>query len=266
MIAICNIRDDPHYRKNAFLLGLKRAGYAVVTRGNPDGPEDFLVLWNYHPATIGLAAKWESQGGTVLVCENGYAGKDEVNRQYYAIAVHGHNGSGWFPVGDNDRLAKLNLTIEPWRNKTDGYILICGQRCIGSKEMASPPNWHTNLAAKLRGKGIAVKVRPHPGTAPPPTKLDDDLAGASVCSIWSSSSGIRALCMGVPVIYDAPHWVCEAGAVSQTNWLAGLQPVCDDAYRLAALRKMAWGQRSVAELETGEPFATIRDRIEEAVW
>jgi hypothetical protein len=263
MIAICNIRDEPHYRKNAFLLGLKRAGYAVVSRGNADGPEDLLVLWNYHPATIAPAAKWESQGGTVIVCENGYAGKDDTNRQYYAIAVHGHNGSGWFPVGDEDRLSKLNLTLEPWRN-TDGYVLICGQRCIGSPQMASPPNWHIDVARKLKIGGKDVKIRPHPGTAPPPTRLDDDLTGASTCLIWSSSSGIRALCMGVPVVYDAPHWICESAAIPMSKWNGVM--IKDDNTRLEALKKMAWGQRSVVEIESGEPFVRIKDTIGEATW
>jgi hypothetical protein len=98
--------------------------------------------------------------------------------------------------------------VQPWIVR-DGYALICGQRGIGSKTMASPPNWHINAERRVRAWNSRTKLRLHPGNNAPAMPLDDDLAGAAHCVIWSSSAGVRALCLGIPVYFDAPHWICE---------------------------------------------------------
>ena len=45
-----------------------------------------------------------------------------------------------------------------------------------------------------------------------------------------------------------------------------LAPLRDDAARLRAMRRAAWGQRTVAEIESGEPFATILEHLAEVKW
>lgn len=262
MIAICTIRREPTYRRGAFEMGLKRTGYSIVERGRPSSKADLLVMWNRQGAAEATANTWEACGGTVLVCENGYAGRDAAGRQFYAISVHGHNGSGWYPEGGEDRFAALGIDLAPWR--TEGYDLVCGQRGIGSKAMASPTNWETRAQLRLKALHRKTLVRRHPGNKPPATKLEDELERAATCVIWSSSSGVKALTMGVPVVYDAPHWIAEGCAVRGVDNVANA--IRDDEARLKALRKMAWGQRSVEEIESGEPFATIRERIGEATW
>lgn len=259
MIAVCRIRPAPHYRLDAFLLGLKRAGYTVAAQGNPRSREDFLVLWNRHHAEERIASGWEKDGGTVIVVENGYIGSDSRGRQFYAISIRGHNGSGWFPVSHDDRFAALRVPLSPWRT-TGKYILVCGQRSIGSMTMASPPDWH-KLIARRAAKLTAwpVRVRPHPGNNAPTVPLDSDLAGAMACLIWSSSCGVRALTLGVPVFYCAPHWICEGAARRGITELH--RPLRDDTKRLAALHAMSWGQWSVAEIESGQPFINLRTAL-----
>lgn len=256
MIAICRIREQPHYRRDAFVNGLRRAGYSLVESGRPSGPQDLLVIWNRYGANEVAADAWEGLGGTVIVCENGYAGVDDQGRQHYAMAAHGHNGSGWFPVGDEDRLAKLGIELHPWRVGGD-HILVCAQRGIGSREMASPQNWHAMAVQRLRKvTDRPIKVRLHPGNQAPAVPLTDDLRDAWACVIWSSGCGVQALITGVPVYYDAPHWICEDG-VRRVNDFGAV--VVDGGWRRRALQKMAWGQRSVAEIESGEPFVTFRE-------
>jgi hypothetical protein len=256
------IKPLPVYRRDAFEKGLKKTGYKLVERGRPSGPADLLVMWNRQGAAESTANTWEACGGTVIVCENGYLGRDSEARQFYAIAAHGHNGSGWFPVGDEDRFAKLGIGLEPWRD--GGYDLVCGQRGIGSTEMRSPTGWHARTSTRLQAMRRKVKVRLHPGHAPKSVPLETDLAGAGVCVVWSSTAGILALIKGVPVAYFAPHWIASAAA---SRGYAGVaSPVKDDAARLAGLRHAAWGQRSVAEIESGEPFVSIRERLPEAKW
>jgi hypothetical protein len=264
LIAVNTIRAEPHYRRAAFDAGLESAGYQLRAGGEPKTRADVILLWNLHGGNELRAREWEAKGGTVLVCENGYIGRDAAGQQLYAIGVHGHNGSGWFPVGDDDRFAPLGIQLAPWR-ESDGYILVCGQRGIGSRQMASPPQWEdrTRLTLKERGE-TAIHVRRHPGRQPPHTTLEEDLAGARACVVWSSASGVKALTLGIPVVYCAPHWIC-AGAAGQSLGMVN-EPVRDDALRLSAMRRMAHAQWTVAEIEAGEPFRRILANIGSATW
>jgi hypothetical protein len=244
MIAINHIRPLPHYRRDAFDAGLRQAGYSIVKQGAPKSAEDLMVIWNRYGGAHQMANQWEASGGTVLVCENGYIGKDAEGRQHYAIAAHGHNGSGWWPVGAEDRFSALGVDVLPWVNRPDGYALICGQRGIGSPTMASPPNWHIGAQKRVKAFHPNTKLRLHPGNKAPAV----------------SSSGVRALCLGVPVIFDAPHWICE-GAAMRLGAGGGTFPT--DEQRAQALHRMAWAQYSVAEIESGEPFVRFRSLIAE---
>lgn len=261
MIAMCMIRDQPHYRREAFTRGLAAAGYTVVDHGRPESAADLLVIWNRYGAFEAMADRWESSGGTVLVAENGYVGKDVDGHQLYALAAHGHNGSGWWPEGGDERWRALGIKCQPWVTRPDGYALICGQRGIGSRQMASPANWHED--ARRRWKSGPIRMRLHPGAKPDPNapKLDADLAGARYCVVWSSSSGVKALISGIPVFYDAPHWICEEAAVplGQMDAFEMPSPELLESLRAFALKRMAWAQWTVAELASGAPFVLFRD-------
>ncbi len=246
-IAVLCIRPEPFYRSEAFTKGLQRLGYTISRRTNPDptirpsSRDDLLVLWNKkrgHDET--LAHQWERQGGTVIVAENGYL--QQIDKTYYALATHGHNGSGWSPVGADDRFAKLGFTIKPPREGGD-YILVREQRGIGSELMASPPGWGQKMLAVLqRNTPFPVRLMQHPGDK---GKLEKDLAAMSKARsvvIWSSAIGVRALVEGIPVQHFAPHWICEA-------WGDG---------RERALQRMAHAQWHFDEIATGEPFARMK--------
>lgn len=262
MIAMCVIRQDPHYRRDAFINGLRRAGYSLVDHGRPTSTDDLLVIWNRYGANGAMADRWEQSGGTVLVSENGYIGKDNNGHQLYALAIHGHNGSGRWPIGDEDRFTPLGIPLMPWVDRPQGYSLICGQRGIGTRQMASPPDWHKKVYNSLSGRQLNdLRIRLHPGNNAPTISLEQDLSGASDCVIWSSSSGVKALVMGIPVRYDAPRWVCS-GAADKLTWSGQAKlPVGNDDTRLSALKHMAWAQWRISELETGEPFVRIREYV-----
>lgn len=260
MKAVCQIRREPHYRYDAFVAGLTRAGYTLANHGTrPADRRDILVVWNRHGPTDNEAIEWEQRGGTVIVCENGYLGNDSQGRQLYAMAAHGHNGSGWFPVGDEDRFARLGVELQPWRaDAPSGHFLLCSQRGIGSKKMASPALWDSRTTKALIAAGFKnLRVRPHPGKEPAKNTLEQDLDGARACVIWSSASGVRALVLGIPVIYTAPHWICAEAAGHGVATAGNL--VRDDERRRRAMHKLAWGQRTVEEIESGEPFVNLRE-------
>lgn len=264
MIAVCTLRQEPSYRRNAFVAGLVRCGYQIKSAGPPKSREDLLVQWNRKPAEESSAAAWERMGGTVVVCENGYIGADPKGRQLYAISVHGHNGSGWFPVGVEDRFGALGVELKPWQRNDRGHYLICGQRGIGARNMASPPNWHRSIATKLQGRvDREIRVRDHPGNAAPKKPLIEDLDGCYACMIWSSSSGVKALTLGIPVLYAAPHWIA-ADAARPIAFVGN--PKHNDDDRRAAMHKLSHGQWGVDEIETGEPFKRILAGLWDAKW
>lgn len=249
--ALCMVRAEPHYRREAFVQGLRAAGFRLIERGMAESASDFLIIWNRYGSNGAMADAWERRGGTVLVAENGYLGKDANNHQLYALSIHGHNGSGFWPSGDADRFAALNIELQPWVKRA-GFSLVCGQRGIGSPQMASPPDWHKGAEARLKKQGNPIRTRTHPGNHAPIVPLESDLAGARDCVIWSSSSGVKALTLGIPVRYDAPHWICASAATRLEEPL-----LYDDEKRLLAMQRMAWAQWTIAELESGEPFVRL---------
>lgn len=267
--AWCLIREAPWYRRDAFTSGLKAAGFEVsVRRPDKPAPGDVLVIWNRYADYHALAVQFENQHGLVLVAENGYlsagggAPKFDVHPKgpkpgdYYALSRHGHNGSGLWPTGGPERWQALGIDLKPWRAAGE-HILVCGQRGIGSPQMASPPGWNETAVARIKAKTKRpVRLRPHPGNDAPKRPLAEDLKNAWAVVVWSSGSGTQALCEGIPVFYDAPHWICSGGAVRmrEADYDA---PLTDDARRLAALERMAWAQWTVAEIASGEPFTRL---------
>lgn len=263
MIAVCRIRELPHYRSDAFRCGLEAAGYSLATNATPSSKEDLLCVWNRYSQYEAEADRWEANGGTVIVAENGYIGLDDQGRQYYAISVHGHNGSGWFPLGDEDRFAKLGIDLKPWRAEGE-HIVIRGQRGIGTKQMASPPNWHHHTAKELaKQTDRPIKVIEHPGNKQASEPIAEYLENAYSCVVWASSVGVKALAMGIPVQYAAPKWIASLGATRAGNPDILMK---NDVAREGAMRRVAYGQWSVAEIEQGIPFKRILERIDDAKW
>lgn len=262
MRAVLRIRREPYYRRAAFEQGLKRVGFVLddkLTR--PDGPESWLLLWNRQGENEAFADNWDRLGGTVVIAENGYLQK--VDKTYYAIAVHGHNNSGWHPVGDEDRFSKLGFPLKPLRQ--DGSkILVCGQRGIGSRTMKSPPGWGEKMVKELQAiTNWPVKLRPHPGNHAPKIPLLTDLKDVTCVAVWSSAAGVMALVEGIDVIYRAPHWICQEAA-SRTYRHAGEQALTSN--REHELHRMSHAQWHHEEIAQGIPFARIIEHRKEAVW
>jgi hypothetical protein len=260
--AWCLLRPTPYYRRDAFVQGLKRAGYRHEERdcsAAADG--DVVVMWNLQGIHEQLAKQVSRQGAIVMVAENGYLGSDEDGKQHYALAVGGHNGSGRSPPGCMTRLERLKIELSDWKTKGHG-MLICGQRGIGSRQMASPLRWEQSamqfVTSTWRKPG---HIRPHPGNiqqkhlAHP--SLVQQLRTCEAVVVWSSRCGIEALVRGVPVYYAAPSWICAEGALPFPQ--VSCEPLRDDIARVHALAKAASAQWTVKELETGEPFMRLRD-------
>ncbi len=264
MRAFSFIRPAPWYRAQAFHAGLRRAGFEVfegkVERPNPG---DVLLIWNRYAHTHDIATRFEREGGTVLVAENGYLGiggtspKFDVHpggpkpEHFYALAVGGHNGQGRWPDGGPERWERLGIELRPWRASGD-HVLVLPNRSFGIPGRSMPDRWAEKAAERLRKQTRRpVVIRAHPGNNAPPRPLEADLAGAWAAVVWSSNAGLHALVAGVPVFCEAPFWVGKAAAARGTVE----SPETPD--RLPMFRRMAWAQWRVEEIETGEPFARL---------
>lgn len=257
-------RREIHYRHDAFSAGLRAAGYEVRSGNAALGaPGDVLLIWNRYGPYHDIATRFEARGGTVIVAENGYLGPGGVSphamnpREWYALGRGAHNDAGAVPEGGPERWEALGVDLKPWRTE-GGHVLVCPNRSFGIPERMMPPNWPSDVCNRLRKlTQREVRLRPHPGNGPAKKPLAEDLAGAWACVIWSSSAGVHALIAGVPVICEAPYWIAKGAAdkylecVEKVDDRGGLQT------REAAMRRLAWGQWHLSEVESGEPFARL---------
>ncbi len=247
-------RRELHYRHDCFSQGLRNAGYEVRP-GPPQGRTgDVLLIWNRYGEYDAAATRFEREGGTVVVAENGYLRGPKDGGDYYALALDGHNGSGRWPVGDADRLAALNIELQPWR-ESGGHILVCPNRSFGRPGFIMPCDWSLHVRRRLaKFTRREIRVRPHPGNAAPKKPLAEDLRDCWAVVIWGSSAGVHALVAGIPVICESPAWICK-GAVD-TN-LECIEKVDDRGgliSRRASLESLAWAQWNLAEIESGAAF------------
>lgn len=261
MKAYCLIRSEPHYRRDAFVAGLTACGYKVETsyQGWPVERGDVLVTWNRYGMTESIADKFEAAGGTVLVAENGYLGPAGVSphgmnpRSIYALARRAHNGRGQWHVGGPERFAALGVELQPWRRDGD-YILVCPNRSFGMSGGVMPQDWALDVTRRLQAvTKRPIRIRAHPGNYDSKVPLAGDLRRAWACVIWSSSCGVQALVAGVPVISEAPWWICHGAALKSVERQAEL-PLLIPHVREIALKSLAWAQWNVDEISSGEPF------------
>ncbi len=259
------LKPQPWYRKEAFCKGLAAAGYEVLERSPDRGrPGDLLVQWNRYSSNAAIASRFESEGGRVLIAENGYLNADGSAPKFsvhpggpkpsdhYAIGIGFHNDAERVLPGGPERWAKLGIELKPWR--TDGeHILVAPNRSFGVPERTMHPDWAQRTAAALaKQTRRQVRIREHPGNNAPRRALSEDLKNCWAVFVWSSSVAVHALAAGIPTYIEAPFQILK-GASASGPVDAPVMPE-----RLPHFERMACGQFTCAELESGEPFRGLR--------
>lgn len=258
------LREQPHYRREAFSSGLKAVGFDVRTAPPAKFEHsDLLLIWSRYGAMHELAVRAEAAGATVAVSENGYLNPggtsphSDSDRQIYALAIGQHNDSTAVPDGDGSRWSSLAIDLKPWR--TDGaHILLLPNRSFGTPGRVMPVDWIDQTAKRLRKlTKREIRTRLHPGNSPPRTPLADDLAGAHCVIQWHSSAGVHALIQGIPVISLAPAWIAMDAAGRSLDQIES-PPMPD---RLPAMQRLARAQFSVTEIADGSAFRHVLGRV-----
>jgi hypothetical protein len=269
--ALCMIREDPVYRRHAFVNGLKLAGFDVCSFDKPK-PDDVLVIWNRYGPFAAVADNFERVGAAVIIAENGYLGhsynahakaSDKDGAPLYALALQHHNGAGKWFIGEPGRWRRQGIQVKPWR-KDGKYVLVLPQRGIGPPGIAMPMEWVENVMPRL---GTMTKrrvvLRAHPGNEPAARSLDTDLENAWCVVVWGSGAGLKAICAGVPAFTDFDSWIGRGAALTLKG--ADLeQPLMDDHARETMLDRVAWAQWSIPEIIKGEPFKRLMEIYRDA--
>lgn len=233
MRAVVNLRDTPAYRKESFLSGLQKAGFDIVAVLRDPKPDDVLVIWNRSGGDSEQAGMFERAGARVIVCENGYMGREWNDSIWYAMSLGQHNGAGSFPCTHGARWRKYGFELAPVRQGGTEIVML-PQRGIGQLGVAMPRGWENDSPVKCR-------IRKHPGIQPC-ISLDDDLANARAVYTWGSGAAIKAMALGIPVVYAFNRWIAGCGGVhvSAVDWdniaigdrLTAFERVFDAMYRL----------------------------------
>lgn len=240
-------------RHTAMENGLRAVGYRVERgAGKPQSPDDAMITWNIHSGRERTAREFEAAGGRVIVAEEAYF-RAVNGEKHFALALGGHNGAGRWNVGGPERWERFGVPLAPWREEGT-HVIVRGQRGIGSSEMASPPNWHETMAARLRGftkRPIVIRLHHKLRNEPVGHGLDHALKDCHAVVTWASSIAPRALAKGCPVFICAPRSIalaCSAGRLPDDIE----KPARPD--RLPMFERLAWAQWGMSELASGAAF------------
>lgn len=254
--AVVNVLRRPPYYGHVFAASLERLGYAV--QGEPlSNPKrgDLYVTWNRHERRDGAVKAHEAAGGSVLVVENGYFGRNFNGAEWFALAMGQHNGAGRWPEGDAQRWESLGVELKPWRKGGD-EIVILASRGMGSMRCREPKGWSEWAAKELaRESGLRTRIRSHPGAQAQCVTgdLETDLANARAVVTWGSTAGLKALTFGVPVFYGFHDWIGAGAARKVGHWRKG--PFLGD--RAPTFHRVATAMWSLEEIASGKALQCL---------
>ena len=244
--AVLCIRPEPHYRCNAFTEGLKRLGYDIIHRQNPDPrfrPPVATICWCCGTRSAATMRRWRTSGRSWRHRDRRRERLPAADRQDLLRAGHtattARVGSQSAPMTASPSSASRSslraMMASTSQCASSGHRLAAD----GPVHQAGGRRWSPPCNGTRRS---LVRLMAHPGDK---GKLEKDLAamaGARSVVIWSSAIGVRALVEGVPVQHFAPHWICEKWGDS----------------REVALQRMAHAQWHFDEIASGEPFARMK--------
>lgn len=252
------LRDDPHYRRDAFHAGLRRHGYRID--GKPHAGfnhEDVLVIWNRYGTSANWADQFERRGAKVICAENGYLGRDWNGGIYYALGRGWHNRIDRAPEHD-DTVRISALLPERWGDEKPltKRVMLLPQRGIGLPPVAMPGTWPNTAARIVKKAGHESELRKHPGKDPDTEGLMDAAARVGQAAVWASGAGHKLILAGYPVWYSCPHWIGGEAA-----WFLGHYP--DPPYerdRMAWAKTISWAVWEVHEIYSGEAIDAVLHR------
>ena len=248
----------------AAAVGLARRGLRVQVR--EQGAQcDLAVTWGAKPTRAELGRT----GRRWLVLERGYVGDRHA---WTSAGLGGLNGRAHFgPLSEvtADRfLAHHGHLLQPWRSGGQRALIMAqvpGDASLAGRDLGP---WYEEQVRALREAGWEdVALRPHPtrpALAPRPRgcrvlrpmPMEEALRGAGIVVTYNSNSAVDAVLAGVPAVVQdrgSMAWDVSTRGVALPRWRGD---------RLPWASRLAWCQWSREELESGEFWTLVGERLE----
>lgn len=196
-----------------------------------------------HPELMPLLAQAQRDGRAWYYGDKAYFGRNV----YYRITKNGymHNASG---EPNFERLKKLNLKFEPWKNGSD--ILICPQsdvyfRLKGTTQKA----WIAQTVEKIsRYTDRRIRFQYKSSHKSAEQAFKRSLSGVWAVVVHSSMAGVQAVVHGVPCFATDPE--STAAKFGTTDFSLLNDPVKpDNREQMAAV--LANNQWTISEINSG---------------
>lgn len=166
-------------------------------------------------------------------------------------ATFGAYQKNWIDEQPADRLQRLKITPQPWRQAGEHILLVPPSDAI-ARLFSLAPNWLENLLAKLRALtdrkiDVSVKGDPRP--------LEQRFERCHCVVTWTSNVAVEAVVAGVPAIVAAESAARPvAGHLQELFSGLGARDALEHPptpAREAWLRSLAYGQFELEEIRNG---------------
>lgn len=219
-----------------------------------DGPA-FFYGWTEH--TVPLIERCKAESRDWYYADNAYYfGRG----RYFRVTRNAlmHDGAG---LATAERWQSFAIDIKPWR-KTGRHIVIATQSeaYYSMRLKISREEWTRQVIAELArhtDRPVTVCHKPDAKTsnnAPAALSFEAALAGAWACVIHSSSTGVKALIEGVPVISLGQSMCATMGRERLADIEAPYLP--DDRFRWLCV--LAANQWTYDELDDGAAWRYLQ--------
>lgn len=159
----------------------------------------------------------------------------------------------------DDRLNKLNVNLEPWKNNENGYYLICpptDAMCIFYGIDAK--KWIDTTILKLNGKKYKLREKNDVSI-----QLENDLINAKCVITFNSNIALDATLAGVPVIVTSQHSVIRDWNNFNMSNLDNCLELSKNLDRKKLLKFISYHQFTLKEIEKGLASAIIQTLLKE---
>lgn len=212
-----------------------------------------------------IILKQKEKGHKTIVIDLGFIRRDSYGKNYFSIGFD--NIIGWGNYRNlnmpDDRIKKLNLNINEWKNNKNGHIILCGQIPWDASCQDIDINDWLNKTSKEIQKRTNKKIiyRPHPKSIDynpknipgcevslRPISLDFNNAYCTV--VYNSTSAVESIISGIPTMVLGKGCVAEKVSTTSLDFIDKLN--MPDIWPW--LSDLAYAQWNKEEMERGEPW------------
>jgi hypothetical protein len=227
----------------AFAEGIGcRLAYA---EDEPETLSDIPVVWGVLRDSARIISQAKAQSLYFFYIDHAYF--DRGHGKSYRITRNRYE-AGPLRKCPSDRLAKLNVEIDPWQ-KSGREIIVCPPTDY-FVEAHQCADWLDTTLETLRNatdRPITIREKPQPGKTAVPLKTA--LKSAHALVTHSSNVAIEAACLGTPVFASEAS---AAAPIAETDFSRIETPVYPD--REPWLQHLAYSQFSLDEIRAGDAW------------